>query len=427
MDRVGEGLVILPSGSLKVRSNDTEYDFRQDNNFFYLSGFHESESLLILDANNKKSILFVQDKEPSKERWTGIRIGKERVKEEFDFDDVYNNSELDKIFPELLKDHKSLYFDLFGNEKIFKLLHEKCSSLKKAKGRTQLYPSSFNDANPFIERLRLIKDESEIEMIEKALEITDNAFKAAMAFTSPDKIEHEVMSLINYLFRKDNGNGPAYQTIVAGGNNGCVLHYIENDMALKDNQLVLIDAGAEYKNYASDITRTFPINGKFTKEQKEVYEVVLDALNQSVKISSPGLPFSEIHKTATKVITKGLVDLGILHGDPDKLIEEGKHLNYYPHGTSHWLGLDVHDTNPYYDFEKGEGLSLAPGMIFTVEPGIYLPEDDELIPEKYRGISIRIEDDILITSDGNINLANHIPKTIEEIEFACSQDYKQFI
>ena len=426
---IKDGMALIPSGSNKKRSNDTEYPFRQDSNFHYLTGFHEDGALLVLCSNHPKfkSVLFVTPKDPKMEMWTGIRTGVDEAKKNFSYDEVYSINDLKEKLPELLSNHKKVFLDIYNQPELFSTVSGICHtlSLRKRKKGT-ISPETFVNLIPRIGRMRLIKDSTEIELIKKAASITSKAHQAAMAFASPGKYEWEVQTLIEYIFRKLGGQAPAFGSIVASGNNANTLHYVSNDKQLKNNELLLIDAAAEYKCYASDVTRTFPVNGKFTGPQKDTYQAVLNAMNAAINAVKPGLTIPQIHQTAASTITQGLIDLKILNGSLDENLEKENYKKYFTHGTSHWMGIDVHDNTPYLT-DGGDLITFSPGMIFTVEPGLYLPDSDQDLPQEFRGIGIRIEDDILVTKNGFENLTVDIPKEISAVEQACQKDYHQFL
>ncbi|QFR49747.1 M24 family metallopeptidase [Sulfurimonas lithotrophica] len=397
---------VLFSSSYKTRSNDTEYPFRQDSNFYYMSGFKEDNSILVLIKKNKKykSVLFVNKKDKTQELWNGKRLGKEEAKKKFLVDEVYTKDEFEKKFKIFLEGKNSLYFD-------FKLDYSKVKILKRYAKSLSVH----KNIAKVIEKMRLIKSDAEIKLIKKAIEITKEAHTKVMKLNKSEKKEYHLQADIEYIFKSRGAYSDAYTSIVAGGNNANTLHYIDNNQYLKDGDLILLDAGCEYEYYASDITRTIPVNGKYTDEQKKVYNLVLKAQKEVFEAISPGVTRTKLQEVAVKSITKALIELGVLKGDVKKLIKNEKYKPYYPHGIGHWMGLDVHDSCPYKD-EKGKEIVLAKGMVLTIEPGIYLDADDKNVPKKYRGIGIRIEDDILITENGYENLSFGIAKTIEDIE-----------
>ncbi|MCW8837313.1 MAG: aminopeptidase P N-terminal domain-containing protein [Thiovulaceae bacterium] len=399
-------IAILFSTNYKTRSNDTEYPYRQDSNFYYMSGFKEDNSILILIRKNRKykSVLFVNKKEKIDELWNGKRLGKEEAKKRFLVDEVYIKDEFEKKFKEYLEGKDSLYFD-------FKLDYSKVKILKRYAKSLAIH----KNIAKIIEQMRLVKSDAEIKLIKKAINITKEAHLNLMKLNKINKKEYQLQADIEYTFKNNGAYSDAYTSIVAGGNNANTLHYIDNNQYLKEGDLILLDAGCEYEYYASDITRTIPVNGKYTDEQKKVYNLVLNTQLKVLEAIKPNVKRSKLQKIAVNSITEALVELGVLKGNIKKLIKNEKYKPYYPHGIGHWMGLDVHDSCPYKD-KNGKEISLAKGMVLTIEPGIYLDEEDKSVPKQYRGIGIRIEDDVLITDDGYENLSSEIVKTIEDIE-----------
>lgn len=399
-------LGIVFSSPLKVRSNDTHYPYRQNSNFYYLCGFREDNSALVFSKTKDefKTILFVQKKEPSLELWDGKRLGVEASKQMFDVDEVYAYGEFNQKIKELLLDKNSLYteFDI-GDERI-------ASVLGMAKN---IY--THHNISHKIQKLRLIKSKSEITLIKKAIKITKKAHHDAIKFAKVGKYEYELQANIEYTFKKYGAYSDAYTTIVASGNNANTLHYIKNTKKMKEGELVLIDAGCEYEYYASDITRTIPVNGVFSKAQKELYSLVLDTQLKIISMIKPDAKRSALQEEAEILLVKGLKKLGILRGKTKEIIEQKKHKKYYPHGIGHWMGLDVHDMAPYRYKNKDE-IALKNRMVLTIEPGIYIDKKDKSVPKKYRGIGVRIEDNILVTKEGYKNLSAKIAKSIDEIE-----------
>lgn len=401
-----QSISIVQSATYKTRSNDTEYPYRQDSNFYYLTGFKEDNACLMIVKKKKKftTVLFVEKKDVTKELWTGKRLGCIDAKEKFDVDEVYEIDSLEEIFLNNIDLKQHLYFD-------FKLNYLRFKALKRfSKGMN----THINVAK-LIEKMRLIKSSAEIKLIKKAIAITKEAHHEAMKLHKNDKNEYELQASIENVFKKNGAYSDAYTSIVAGGNSANTLHYINNDQALSSGDLILIDAGCEYDYYASDITRTIPVNGSFSQAQKELYTMVLDVQLKIIKMIAPNVMRSELHSKSEELLCKGMVALGILKGDVQTLLQKQAHKKYYPHGVGHWMGIDVHDEAPYKD-ENGKEIALKKGMILTIEPGIYCDKDDLSIPVQYRGIGIRIEDDILVKKNGCKNLSIEIAKTIKEIE-----------
>lgn len=397
---------VLFSATYKNRSNDTEYPYRQDSNFYYMSGFKEDNSILVLIKKKKKykSVLFVNKKDKVQELWNGKRLGVKEAKKRFLVDEVFTEDKFEEKYKAYVADKTNLYYD-------FKLDPSKVKFLKKYSKNI----SADKNIAKQIELMRLIKSDSEIKLIKKAISITKDAHLKAIKFKKQNKNEYELLAEIEHSFKSQGAYSDAYTSIVAGGNNANTLHYIENNKPFKNDDLILIDAGCEYEYYASDITRTIPVSGKFSQAQKEVYNLVLDTQLKVLEAIKPGVKRTKLQKIAAKSLTEALIKLGVLKGDVKKLIKKEKYKTYYPHGIGHWMGIDVHDQCPYKD-ENSKEILLDKGMVLTIEPGIYFEKDDKKVPLKYRGIGIRIEDDILITDDGYENLSSDIVKTVEDIE-----------
>jgi Xaa-Pro aminopeptidase len=414
-----DGVAVLSAARLQTRSNDTEHPFRQESNFYYLCGFEEDNSALVLVKNGgtAKVLLFVQPKDETMELWTGKRTGVDAAKERFDLDEVHSIDTFENVVREELKNKKRLYLDLFSDDPKYEVVKQQCRHLIHDRS-SSVSPRTFVDITLMIQTMRLIKDEHEIILIREALDITKEAHHAAMRSAHPGVHEFTLQADIEYVFRHRGAHSNAYMTIVAGGNNANTLHYINNSDVFGAEDLVLIDAGCEYKMYASDITRTFPVSGTYTQPQREVYEMVLDVQLRIIGMIRPGVTKKELQQMSELWLTEGLVRLGILEGEVGALMEAKKHKKYYPHGIGHWLGLDVHDPCPYVD-ENGGEIPFEPGMILTIEPGVYIRADDMEVPERYRGIGIRIEDDILVTEEGCENLSEGIAKSVEEVEAVC--------
>lgn len=399
-------IAVVCSAVEKTRSNDTCYPYRQNSNFYYLTGFNEKDSALVLLKKKKKikMILFVKENDPQTQLWEGKVLGVEEAKKRFLVDEVYPVSKFKKKFSKLLEKKRRIYYE-FSNDCAF-------ASLIEAKTKHLFIRKNLSK---IIEKMRLIKSKSEIALMKKGLEITKKAHHKAMKIKKAGLMEYELQAKFEYIFKKNGASGDAYTTIVAGGNNANTLHYTKNGNKLKKGELVLIDAGCEYDCYATDITRTIPVSGRFSKAQKEVYKLVLQTQKRVIKMIKPGVLRSDLQKEAQKILTRGMVRLGILKGSAKKLLKKGKFKRYYPHGIGHFMGLDVHDQNPYTT-KSGKEIPLESGMVLTIEPGLYLPKNDKKIPKRYRGIGVRIEDDIVVTLTGYCNLSKGIIKEIEEIE-----------
>lgn len=410
-------VLLIPGANTQYRNADSAYAFRQDSNFYYLSGFCEPDSLMAIINNDDgiNSIIFVPPKDKLKEIWDGHRAGPIGAVKEFLFDKAYDNSEIDNMMPEILFGCDQVLYPIGKkngfDQKVIDWTTEASSKDRHSKSINIL------DASSTIGNARLIKDDHEISLIKKACDISAEAHIEAMKNVKNAESEQSIESLYVYEFSKRGGRFPAYTPIVAGGENACVLHYIENNKKLNKNELLLVDAGCEYEMYASDITRTYPISGKFSKEQLEIYKIVLDAMNAAIDKVKEGNNIMEPQEISEKIITNGLVELGLLHGDPEELHKKGAFKDFYMHKIGHWLGLDVHDAGDY--MEGDDFMKFKPGMITTIEPGIYISRSMD-VDDKWKGIGIRIEDDILVTKDGNENLTKKVPSDPAEIESLMS-------
>ena len=410
-------VLLIPGANTQYRNADSAYAFRQDSNFYYLSGFCEPDSLMAIINNDDgiNSIIFVPPKDKLKEIWDGHRSGPIGAVKEFLFDKAYDNSEIDNMMPEILFECDQVLYPIGKkngfDQKVIDWTTEASSKDRHSKSINIL------DASSTIGNARLIKDDHEISLIKKACDISAEAHIEAMKNVKNAESEQSIESLYVYEFSKRGGRFPAYTPIVAGGENACVLHYIENNKKLNKNELLLVDAGCEYEMYASDITRTYPISGKFSKEQLEIYKIVLDAMNAAIDKVKDGNNIMEPQQISEKIITNGLVELGLLHGDPEDLHKKGAFKDFYMHKIGHWLGLDVHDAGDY--MEGDDFIKFKPGMITTIEPGIYISRSMD-VDDKWKGIGIRIEDDILVTKDGNENLTKKVPSDPAEIESLMS-------
>ncbi|MHB0774972.1 Xaa-Pro aminopeptidase [Halomonas sp. WWR20] len=405
--------VLLPGATLATRNRDSEYPFRQDSDFHYLTGFPEPDALLLLlpGREDGEEVLFCQEKDPDKEAWTGIRIGASGAVADYAMDEAFDNTQRERLAA-LLDGRDTLYLPL-DDDQALALAEEVRRELMAHVRRGAHPPQAFADVSQRIHEQRLIKSEAELKLMRHAAHISALAHMRAMRTSQPGLCEYQLQAEIEHEFQWHGARAPAYGTIVGGGANACVLHYIENAAPLRDGELVLIDAGAEFELYAGDITRTFPINGRFTEAQRAVYEVVLNAQCNAVAAVRPGISLSELHDGVVRDLTQGLIRLGLLEDDLDTVIQQGRYRRFYLHSTSHWLGLDVHDVGSYS--LKGQPRPLRPGMVLTIEPGLYIP-DAEDIPPALRGIGIRIEDDVVVTANGGEVLTAEVPKTCDEIE-----------
>jgi len=415
MRMMGEhSIAILPSAPVLLRNRDVEHSFRQDSDFYYLSGFPEPESVIVLVPGRKQGqyILFVRERDPKKETWDGRRYGPEGAVEQFGADDAFPISDLEDILPGLMEHCESVYYTIGLNPDFDKHVMNCVNNLRsKVRGGTHV-PYEFVSLDYLLHDMRLFKHRDELRKMRKAAKITVKAHIDAMKACRPGMYEYQLEAELMYRFHR-NGASWAYPSIVGGGANSCILHYTENDQLLNDGDLVLIDAGAEYDGYAADVTRTFPVNGRFTAAQREVYELVLEAQQAAIKKVVPGNHWNDPHQAAVRVLTKGMVELGLLKGDVRKLIRDNKYSKFYMHRTGHWLGMDVHDVGDYK--VDDEWRLLEKGMVMTVEPGIYVPAGIRGV-KRWWNIGVRIEDDVAVTSDGHEILSKGLPRTCDEIE-----------
>ncbi|WP_242340801.1 MULTISPECIES: aminopeptidase P N-terminal domain-containing protein [Anaeromyxobacter] len=420
MARQGGGVMLLPAAEEKLRNADTEYLFRQDSDYHYLVGLDEPEGCAVLvasPAGEAKLVLFVRPRDREKEIWNGRRAGIEGAKEQYGADEAYPVAELEARLPALVEGAETLWFrvgqDAPWDARLARVLNE----LRKGARLGKRPPRAIVDPGRILHEQRLVKGPDELRRLRKAAEITAEAHMAAMRDGQPGRREHQVQAEIEYAFRRRGGSGPGYGTIVAAGANSTILHYRAGPELLKDGDVCLVDAGGEYELYTADVTRTFPVSGEFTKAQRELYELCLDVQKQAIEAVKPGTNLDAIHDLAVRKLTEGFISLGLLQGSADERIADKAFRKYYMHRTSHWLGMDVHDVGDYY--VDGKPRALVPGMVLTIEPGIYVAADDESAPKEMRGVGIRIEDDVLVTPEGHENLTAAVPKEVAEVEAVC--------
>lgn len=411
-----DALVIIPSAPIAMRNGEYEHPYRQNSDFYYLTGFEEPEAIAILAPKRKEGefILFNRPRHREKEIWDGPRAGQEGACKVYGANQAFSIEDFAEELPNLLIGRREIYCLLGVNKEFDETLF---AAANKVRGRVRSgisYPGALIDIGDLVHEMRLIKSPSEIKLMRKSAEIAAAAHVRAMKTCKPGLNEYELEAEILYEFQRNGARFPAYTSIVGSGPNSCILHYNANNQIIKNGSLVLIDAGAEYQYYASDITRTFPANGKFSPEQRAVYNVVLDTQMAVIKIIKAGLPWEKMHETALKVLTQGLVDLGLLRGKTKELIAKQAYLPFFMHRTGHWLGLDVHDVGRYAI--QGKWRKLQAGMVLTVEPGIYISADLKSVPSRWHNIGVRIEDDILVTPRGHEVLSKKAPKTVAEIE-----------
>ena len=409
-------VAILPAAREATRSNDTEYRFRQDSDFYYLTGFSEPDAIAVVaPSKSERYTLFVRPRDKEKETWTGRRAGVEGAKEKFGADAAFSVEEFQEKLAELLDGARALYYRLGnGHPELDQTIVRQIASMRGRGWRNIHPPQAVVDPGSILHEMRLFKTDEEIALMQRAADIAAEAHRAAMRAARPGMKEYEIEALIEYIFRRSGASAPAYNSIVGGGANATILHYINNDAELRDGDLLLIDAGAEYEGFASDITRTFPVSGRFTDAQRDIYQLVLDCQERCIEMIAPGVTMDEMHRRSVEILTEGMVRLGLLKGDVKTLIEEEQYKKFYMHRLGHYLGMDVHDVGLYHS--DGQPRPVEAGMVMTVEPGLYIAEDADGIPDKYRGIGVRIEDDVLVTSDGHRVLTDKAPKRVEEIE-----------
>lgn len=418
MERMGEraaGLFFAAPES--VRSNDTHFDYRPNSDLYYLTGFEEPEAaVLVLPGHEKHPVvMFVRKRDPEREAWDGLRAGPEGAKERFGANEAFPIDEIEAKLPDLLDGRDTLYYSLglyTGRDQ------QTIRALARARPlarRGKRVPHAVVDPGPVLHEMRLRKTAAEVDALRRAIRVSAEAHVRAMRATRPGRGEWEIQAEVEHHFRSSGATAPGYGTIVGSGPNACVLHYVANRRRMEAGELLLLDAGAEVDYYTGDITRTWPVSGKFSGPQREIYDLVLRAQQEVIAIAKPGLPWTALHEKAVQVLTQGMIDLQILTGPVEKAIEDKTFRAWYMHSTGHWLGMDVHDVGAYYD-EPGKGRALEPGMVFTVEPGLYFAPDAKDVPARYAGVGVRIEDDVLVTDAGVEVLSAAAPKLPEEME-----------
>jgi Xaa-Pro aminopeptidase len=421
MERRGGGVMLLPAADEKPRNADSEYIFRQDSDHAYVVGLDEPMGCALLSARKgeRKLVLFVRPRDREKEIWTGRRTGVEGAKAVYGADEAFTVAELDAKLPEWLDAAPTLWFKLgqdpAWDARVARILNELRAAVRQGKRA----PEAIVEPGRIVHEQRLVKEPGELARLRKAAELTAEAHMAAMRDGSAGRREHQVQAEIEYAFRRRGGSGPGYGTIVASGVNSTILHYRAGDALLADGQVCLVDAGGEFEWYTADVTRTFPVSGEFTKPQRELYELCLAVQKAAIELVRPGATIDEIHDHTVRRLTEGLIGMGLLAGTADERIADKAYRKYYMHRTSHWLGMDVHDVGDYY--LDGKSRPLLPGMVLTIEPGLYVAEDDEGAPAELRGVGIRIEDDVLVTPEGRENLTAAVPKEVAEVEAVCTR------
>jgi Xaa-Pro aminopeptidase len=417
----GGGLALVPTAPEVPRSRDSHFPYRHDSYFYYLSGFREPDAVLALvaDESGDRHLLFCHEKNPEREIWDGPRCGPDAACEIYGFDAAHPLGKMDSVLADLVADRPALYTPLgllaAWDRKVTDLINE-----VRGRARTGVVPPEhIVDVRQSLDAMRLVKDAHEQSLMRRAAAISSAAHRRAMAAARPGWFEYQVEAELVHEFLSAGAQAVAYPSIVAGGPNACVLHYRDNNRELRDGELLLIDAGCEYQGYASDITRTFPVNGRFSGPQRDVYELVLAAQAACIEAVQPGVEFHDYHKAAERVLAQGFVDLGLLRGTLDEVLESGSYKQFYMHRAGHWLGMDVHDAGLYQ--ARGASIRLAPGMVLTVEPGAYIRAADT-VPEAFWDIGVRIEDDLLVTASGSENLTAATPRTVAAVEEACRRD-----
>jgi len=422
MAKIGSGTAIFRSAPTAVMHNDVEYIFRQDSDFYYLTGFNEPEAVAVLAPHHQEHrfILFVQPKEPDKEVWTGYRMGVEAAKEKLGADQVYPITELDEKLPQYLEKADRIYYRLGRDRSFNETILKHWQQMIAGYAKRGTGPMAIESPNLILHPMRQVKSDAELAMMRQAVAISVEAHNHVRQLTQPGLYEYQIQAELEHIFRLRGALGPAYPSIVASGANSCILHYIENNRQMQEDDLLLIDAGCAYGYYNADITRTFPVGSKFTPEQQIIYELVLKAQLSAIAQIQPGNPYNSFHDTAVRVLVEGLMDLGLLAGDIEEIIKEEKYKPFYMHRTGHWLGLDVHDGGIY---KQGENWQVfQPNQVVTVEPGLYIGPDTQpvegqpAIEQRWLGIGIRIEDDVLVTASGNEVLTADVPKSTAEME-----------
>jgi len=417
MDTIATGATaILPSAPIAVRSNDVEFIYRQDNDFYYLTGFTEPESVVVLSPGHPDGeyLLFVRPRDKDRETWTGRRAGIEGAMIDYGADKAYVIDDLEKTLPRYLEKSERVLYPFGLNEKMDERVMKMVRWAQTMRPRLGSGPAAILEPRAITHEARLFKEPDELELMRRAMKISGEAHRRAMMKARGGMMEWQIEAEVDYAFRSQGATGPSYPSIIASGPNAAVLHYITNDREMRTGELLLIDAGCEYQFYASDVTRTFPSGAKFTERQRDLYQIVLEAQRCAIEVIKPGVRFDDPHEAALKVLVDGMLSLGLLKGSASDVIANADYRRFYMHRTSHWLGMDVHDVGLYR--QGGESRVLQPGMVLTVEPGIYIAPDDDTVPDGFAGIGIRIEDDVLVTESGHDVMTAGIPKTIAEVE-----------
>ncbi len=422
MDEMGPGsIAILPAAPVRSRNRDVDYPYRQDSDFYYLTGYEEPDAVAVLMPRRKRGefVLFCRERDPEMELWNGARSGLEGACADFGADDAFPIGDIDDILPGLLENQSRVYYAMGYYSDFDQRMIGWVNRVRTRSKAGVSSPAEFVALDNVLHEMRLVKSKAEVRSMSRAMEISSKAHLRAMSSCRPGMSEFEIEAELNYEFMRGGSRRAAYPSIVAGGANACVLHYTENRDTLRDGELLLIDAGAEFDYYAADITRTFPVNGRFSKAQRAIYELVLEAQQAAIEQVYPGNHWNAPHEAAVQVLAEGMVALGLIKGRASTVIKKGRYRKFYVHRTGHWLGMDVHDVGDYKI--GGEWRVLEPGMVMTVEPGLYVAAGDKQVARKWWNIGIRIEDDVLVTRDGNKVLTAAVPKAIDDIEAIVGQ------
>lgn len=411
-----DSIALVAAAHLKSRNRDAEFAFRQDSDFYYLTGFNEPDAILLLIPGRAEGqvVLFCPPRDPQMEIWTGYRAGPEGCVRDFGMDQAFELAQIDEQLPRLLDGKRRLYYALGSDDALDVRVRGWLNQVRSMARQGARAPEELVLLDNLLHEQRLFKSDAELAVMRRAADISAAAHIRAMQASRPGGHEYQLEAEITAYCMREGARFQAYSPIVGAGANGCILHYIDNNAELEDGDLVLIDAGCELDNYASDITRTFPVNGRFSTPQAALYQLVLDVQEACIEAIRPGVPWNDIHELSVRLLTEGLIRLGLLQGESDALIEEGAYRRFYMHRIGHWLGMDVHDVGQYK--QDGDWRPLQPGMVMTVEPGLYVAPDDETVAEEWRGIGIRIEDDVVVTEQGCEVLTSAVPKRIADIE-----------
>ena len=421
LQRLHRGVAVFPSAPVTIRNNDVEHDYRQDSDFYYLTGLEEPDAALVLSTVHPelRSVVFVRPRNPEREHWEGPRLGVDEAAGRLGVDAAYSIDELSGRLPDFLQNAQRLVAPL-GTNRTFDELVLRSIAATRARWKAGVsWPTEIIDPVAMVHEMRLYKDEHELAIMRRAAAVTVEAHRQAMQYTRPGQLEYEIEANLSHTYRMHGSARHAFQPIVASGANATVPHYVRNNRRVQENDLALIDSGCELDGYASDLTRTFPASGKFTPEQRRLYDIVAQALREATAMARPGTTLEALHRRVCEVLTDGLLELGLLTGSRDEILETHSYKRFYPHRTSHWLGMDVHDVGRY--FIDGKPRKLEPGMVFTIEPGLYIPTGGDQAPKPYQGIGIRLEDNVVITEDGAEVLSAALPREADDVEAICAR------